>query len=171
MLIFVCVLWAGADTRVTKDFGPDAQLLLSAVNLQNGRTGLAKTIDVLRGSTNQSVAKWMTTLPCYGAGKHKAVKFWQGLAGLLLTEDLLETFATSFNGFGFIAYRLSAKGTAWLSQVSSLPSGQVASLPLVVTGRMEEEAKEEKKKDEFLQKLESKVRLDAMFSECSLNVH
>ncbi|KAK9506185.1 hypothetical protein O3M35_008166 [Rhynocoris fuscipes] len=98
----------------------DALLFLKAVNELKGRYGVTITIQVLRGSHNKRVPKFIYNSSVFGEGSNKSELWWKCLAGLLLREYLLEDYVVNVNSFNdkfpVHCIRVSPKGQHYLEE-------------------------------------------------------
>lgn len=111
-------LYADMNAAGQYDFGPDARLLLAAVELFQGRSGLTKPINVLRGS-NAAATQSYVGHALHGRGRHRAEAYWKQLCELLDCERLTrrERSAPSAPGaFPFVVVRLTGEGERWLQR-------------------------------------------------------
>uniref|UniRef100_A0A158Q7M7 DNA 3'-5' helicase n=1 Tax=Elaeophora elaphi TaxID=1147741 RepID=A0A158Q7M7_9BILA len=104
---------SGVDRSLinSRNYGDEALILLRAVNIFGGSTGLGKAIDFVKGKTNVSQAKQKSEY--YGSGKHKTEVFWKELGRILRMNGYITETKSSFNNFAHLI-SLSDKGQNWL---------------------------------------------------------
>lgn len=129
----------GGEDGSMVDFGEDARKLFRALELFNGKTGLNKPIDFLRGSENVCLSEggcltlvirkflnfkkvMMTFLnkhkslcgnELYGSGKDKSEIWWREFGKLMRNNGYLHECKSTFSQFGFLT-QLSPKADEWL---------------------------------------------------------
>uniref|UniRef100_A0A915PB57 DNA 3'-5' helicase n=1 Tax=Setaria digitata TaxID=48799 RepID=A0A915PB57_9BILA len=94
----------GCPTTNLRDYGNEAAILLRAVVIFEGCTGLRKKTNVIQGK-QKSV--------CYGSGKHKTEAFWKELGRVLRMNGYITEKKSPFNNFAHLI-SLSDKGQNWL---------------------------------------------------------
>ncbi|KAM5264340.1 bifunctional 3'-5' exonuclease/ATP-dependent helicase WRN [Ctenodactylus gundi] len=104
---------------VSHDFGPQALLLLSAVDILEEKFGIGVPILFLRGSTSQRLADKYRTHSFFGSGKDQTEKWWKVFARLLITEGFLVE-VTGHSKYVKIC-TLTVKGRKWLGKAKESP--------------------------------------------------
>eukprot|EP00698_Gefionella_okellyi_P008654 TRINITY_DN2157_c0_g1_i1.p1 TRINITY_DN2157_c0_g1~~TRINITY_DN2157_c0_g1_i1.p1 ORF type:complete len:808 (-),score=203.60 TRINITY_DN2157_c0_g1_i1:79-2502(-) len=105
----------------TRDFAPDARLLLTAIRQTGGSFGFGVPIDVLMGSKSKKVVQRnFEKLACYGTGRLHNNAWWQSLARMLLTQNdfLVEKVVEGYKGAK--VYSLGRSGVLFLAQQSAI---------------------------------------------------
>ncbi|XP_037076328.1 Werner syndrome ATP-dependent helicase homolog [Pollicipes pollicipes] len=72
-----------------RNFAAQAAMLLGAVQLCKGRSGLSTPILYLRGSSNKKVWEWLKEQEGHGSGKEYSDVFWKALGKMLMFEKYL----------------------------------------------------------------------------------
>ncbi|VDK84083.1 unnamed protein product [Litomosoides sigmodontis] len=93
------------------NYGDEVLILLRAVNIFGGYTGLGKVVDFVKGKAN--VAQVKQESEYYGSGKHKTEVFWKELARVLRMNGYIIETKSSFNSYAHLI-SLSDKGRSWL---------------------------------------------------------
>ncbi|OZC11504.1 hypothetical protein X798_01362 [Onchocerca flexuosa] len=95
----------------SRNYGDEALILLRATAIFEGRTGLGKVIDFVKGKA--SVVQSKQKNKYYGSGKHKTEAFWKELGRILRMNGYITETKSSFNNFAHLI-SLSDKGQNWL---------------------------------------------------------
>ncbi|CAH0386801.1 unnamed protein product [Bemisia tabaci] len=86
--------------HVEVNLDEDAKLLIKAVKYFNGKSGLTKPIQFLRGQNTKFIQGFMRRSELYGKGQHESEIWWKALGRILLRADLLEEKTCQpFGGF------------------------------------------------------------------------
>lgn len=101
------------DNNKEVDFSKDAKVLLDAIRLFDGNSGLSKPIAVIRGSKLKTIERYHNN-KLMGSGKYKSEQYWKVLADLLVGEEFLQRQSTKTDGFGFTTIKLSRRAQQWL---------------------------------------------------------
>lgn len=112
------------------DFGPDVRLLLSAIAMFDGHSGLGKPIGVLRGSSAAAVQSHYGH-PLHGRGRHRSDAYWKQLCELLDCERLTQRRRSVPQTKGTFAYAtvcLTDAGERWLRQHGGDGDGDAAAM-------------------------------------------
>lgn len=112
----------GNDKEI--DFSKDAKILLNAVDLFGGHTGINKPIAVLRGSKLKTVERYHNH-KLMGSGVHQSEQFWKIFADLVERKGLLERKHVTGGSFKYTTVNLTQQGRDWL--VSAKPFACVPS--------------------------------------------
>uniref|UniRef100_A0A914GXA3 ATP-dependent DNA helicase n=1 Tax=Globodera rostochiensis TaxID=31243 RepID=A0A914GXA3_GLORO len=104
------------------DFGEEAKKLFNALELFNGRSGLRKPIDFLRGNENKipialRKSKGPLGQELFGSGKNKTDTWWTEFGKLLRNNGFLLESKSTFAQYGYLT-QLAPKATEWLSRDS-----------------------------------------------------
>ncbi|XP_006834589.1 PREDICTED: Werner syndrome ATP-dependent helicase [Chrysochloris asiatica] len=100
----------------SKDFGPQAFQLLSAVDTLGEKYGIGLPILFLRGSNSQRLPNNYHSHKLFGTGKDQTESWWKTFSHHLITEGFLAE-VSGFNKFAKIC-KLTKKGRNWLHQSS-----------------------------------------------------
>ncbi|KAL3076253.1 hypothetical protein niasHS_013524 [Heterodera schachtii] len=120
----------------TVDFGEEAKKLFNALELFNGRSGMKKPIDFLRGSENKSIlpflkSKGLLGHELFGSGKNKSENWWTEFGKMLRNNGFLSESKSTFAQYCFLT-KLAPKAIEWLSSGSKhlelIPSEYLVSL-------------------------------------------
>uniref|UniRef100_A0A1I7VKG2 DNA 3'-5' helicase n=1 Tax=Loa loa TaxID=7209 RepID=A0A1I7VKG2_LOALO len=101
----------GRSLTNSKNYGNESLILLRAIDIFAGCTGLGKVIDFIKGKANVIQAKQKSEY--YGSGKHKTGVFWKELGRILRLNGYITETKCSFNNFAHLI-SLSDKGQNWL---------------------------------------------------------
>lgn len=120
-----------SDSNKEMDFSEDAKILLDAISLLDGFSGISKPIAVIRGSKLKTIERYHSH-KLMGSGKNKSEQYWKILADCLERNELLQRQVSKIpNGFGFTTIKLSRQGQNWVSSNKPLkfvPSEQLLQL-------------------------------------------
>ena len=105
------------------NFATQAAMLLGAIQLMNGRSGLSTPILFLRGSSNKKVWEWLKTKEGYGSGKEYTEVFWKSLGKMLTFEKYLGERGTTQRGRGW-GQRGRGGGSSFVTTVFVTPKGE-----------------------------------------------
>lgn len=94
------------------DFSTDAKIMLDAINLFDGYSGLAKPIAVIRGSKLKTIERFHNH-KLMGSGMYKSEQYWKLLGDILEREEFLER--KSLSGFAGATIKISRRGQQWLT--------------------------------------------------------
>ncbi|KAM6149706.1 bifunctional 3'-5' exonuclease/ATP-dependent helicase WRN [Erethizon dorsatum] len=101
----------------SQDFGPQAFLLLSAVDILQGKFGIGIPILFLRGSSSQRLPDKYRRHSLFGAGKDQTESWWKAFSRHLVTEGFLVDVPGSSK---FIKMcNLTGKGRSWLVKANT----------------------------------------------------
>lgn len=104
-----------ADSNKEIDFSKDAKILLDAINLFGGHTGISKPIALVRGSQSKTIERYHKN-KLMGSGKHQSEQYWKIFADLLERKELLQRQLSKMdNSFKFTAIKLTSRGQEWLN--------------------------------------------------------
>ncbi|XP_037041683.1 Werner syndrome ATP-dependent helicase-like isoform X1 [Bradysia coprophila] len=106
------------------DFSKDAKILLNAIDLFGGSTGITKPIAVLRGSKLKTVERYHNH-KLMGSGVHQSEHYWKIFADLLERNGLLERQHAKHGTFKYSTTNLTRQARDWL--VSGRPFACVPS--------------------------------------------
>uniref|UniRef100_A0A8R1TZN5 ATP-dependent DNA helicase n=1 Tax=Onchocerca volvulus TaxID=6282 RepID=A0A8R1TZN5_ONCVO len=95
----------------SRNYGDEALILLRATAIFEGRTGLGKVIDFVKGKANVIQSRQKNKY--YGSGKHKTEAFWKELGRILRMNGYITETKSSFSNFAHLI-SLSDKGQNWL---------------------------------------------------------
>ncbi|KFO38193.1 Werner syndrome ATP-dependent helicase [Fukomys damarensis] len=101
----------------SQDFGPQAFLLLSAVDILQGKFGIGVPILFLRGSSSQRIPDQYRRHNLFGAGKDQTESWWKAFSRHLITEGFLVDVPGN-NRFVKIC-TLTVKGRNWLFKANT----------------------------------------------------
>uniref|UniRef100_A0A8D2MSQ6 DNA 3'-5' helicase n=1 Tax=Zonotrichia albicollis TaxID=44394 RepID=A0A8D2MSQ6_ZONAL len=104
-----------------KDFGKQAQQLLSAVSALDEKFGTRMPVLLLRGSCSQRLPERYRRHPLFGCGKEWPENWWKLLCQQLIMEGFLKEVSGQNNKFATICV-LTQKGRNWLSKDGSAPN-------------------------------------------------
>ncbi|XP_012881404.1 PREDICTED: Werner syndrome ATP-dependent helicase [Dipodomys ordii] len=102
--------------ETSKDFGRQAFLLLSAVDILEEKFGIGVPILFLRGSSSQRLADRYRSHKLFGTGKDETESWWKAFSRHLMTEGFLVEVPGS-NKFVKICI-LTKKGRNWLDKAN-----------------------------------------------------
>ncbi|EHB18352.1 Werner syndrome ATP-dependent helicase [Heterocephalus glaber] len=105
------------SSDTSQDFGPQAFLLLSAVDILQGKFGIGVPILFLRGSSSQRLPGPFRRHNLFGAGKDQTESWWKAFSRHLVTEGFLVDVPGG-NKFVKIC-TLTAKGRNWLFKANA----------------------------------------------------
>ncbi|XP_005398445.1 PREDICTED: Werner syndrome ATP-dependent helicase isoform X2 [Chinchilla lanigera] len=98
--------------ETSQDFGPQAFLLLSAVDILQGKFGIGIPILFLRGSSSQRLPDKYRRHKLFGAGKDQTESWWKAFYCQLMTEGFLKDVPGSSKFIKMCT--LTEKGRNWL---------------------------------------------------------
>jgi len=121
-----------------QDFGEDARLILTVVEMVGDQRGLGTSVKVVRGMKDTKIwDKWIRD-PLFGKGKSKSVKYWTALARVLISQGYLKevkhTLAKPGGGGGFGGKGFAYMGCALTLSGNKLINDEKATVMLQVTG-------------------------------------
>jgi hypothetical protein len=130
----------------------EAKLMLSAIHSMNGRCGMRRSVDLLRGSKVQKIMTNASLMQAkelgtgrllHGAGSKRSSEWWSGFAGLLVSEGFVSYQSVQVpGGMSFSAPVLTPKSRQLLfSPPSSSSSGPPPCLLLTLPASLCEEVK------------------------------
>ena len=105
------------------NFASQAAMLLEAIQLMRGRSGLNTPILFLRGSSSKKVWEWLKTKEGYGSGKDYTEVFWKSLGKMLIFEKYLGERGGSQPSRGG-GYRGRGGGASFVTTVFVTPKGE-----------------------------------------------
>lgn len=106
------------DSNKEVDFSADAKILLDAIRLFDGFSGVTKPIALIRGSKSKSIERYHNN-KLMGTGKHRSEQYWKTFADFLERNELLQRQFSKGNNFGFYVIKLTRQGQEWV--VSNKP--------------------------------------------------
>lgn len=118
------------DTNKEIDFTNDAKILLGAIGLFDGFSGISKPIAVVRGSKLKTIERYHNH-KLMGSGKHKSEQYWKILADSLERRGLLHRQHGKSGGYAFTTIKLTRSGQHRLTSDEPLvfvPSEQLSQL-------------------------------------------
>jgi len=93
---------ASTDEQTADDteqnFGADAKLLLTAIELVGSARGLGASVKVVRGMRDTKIFENWTEKPIFGKGKSKSDKYWTALGRALISKGLLKEVKQQMKG-------------------------------------------------------------------------
>ncbi|XP_023573349.1 Werner syndrome ATP-dependent helicase isoform X2 [Octodon degus] len=101
----------------SQDFGPQAFLLLSAVDIFQGKFGIGIPILFLRGSNSQRLPDKYRKHNLFGAGKDQTESWWKAFSHHLMTEGFLVDVPGSSKFIKMCT--LTVKGRNWLVKATT----------------------------------------------------
>lgn len=96
------------------DFTKDAKIMLDAISLFNGNSGLTKPIAILRGSKLKTIERFHNH-KLMGCGMYKSEQYWKLLADILERKDFLQRQTLKSDGFVGSTIKISRQGQQWLT--------------------------------------------------------
>ncbi|XP_043229115.1 Werner syndrome ATP-dependent helicase homolog [Amphibalanus amphitrite] len=105
------------------NFAVQGAMLLGAVKLMNGRSGLSTPILFLRGSSSKKVWEWLKTKEGYGSGKEYSEAFWKSLGKMLIFETYLGERGGGQRGRGG-GQRGRGGGSSFVTTIYVTPKGE-----------------------------------------------
>ncbi len=118
------------DTNKEIDFSKDAKILLGAISLFDGFSGLSKPIAVVRGAKLKTIERFHSH-KLMGSGAHRSDQYWKVFADSLERQGLLQKHHARGDGFGFTTIKATRQGQDWLVSDKPLifvPSEQLSDL-------------------------------------------
>lgn len=118
------------DINKKMDFTKDAKILLDAIALFGGYSGISKPITVVRGSRAKNVERYHNH-KLFGSGKHQSEEYWKILTDLLERQGLLYRQRGKNGSFTYTSVKIADRGNQWLQSGKPLefvPSEQMLQL-------------------------------------------
>lgn len=119
-----------SDSNKEVDFSKDAKILLDAIRLFDGFSGVSKPIALIRGSRSKSIERYHNN-KLMGTGKHRSDQYWKTFADFLERNELLQRQFSKSNNYGFFIIKLTRQGQEWVvsnKPLKLIPSEQLLQL-------------------------------------------